>query len=562
MSPSIAAFRALTTSLEPVEFSYAQIHHALARAFPDRPALIWRDRTWTYADIASQADRLAWAISDVVDVRDPELGEPWECPNDRVALYLHNGAEYLIGMLGAWSARAVATNINYRYVEEELVDVLNDQQPTVIMYHGTFAERLRSVLPRISPPKLLLRVDDGTPDSLVEGARDFAEVLAGVAHDGPPRTDWSPSDRYILYTGGTTGTPKGVLWRQDDIMVTALGLTQRDGSPFDSLAAVVTRAEGRAHLRSMPLPPFMHGAAHWNALSTWLSGGTVVLPDVLDRFDAYDALQSCARHGASSMLIVGDAFALPIIAALEQGAPVPVTLRTILSSGAILSDSSVRQLHALLGSVRILDVLGSSESGRQGMRVTDPGDHVEADFRRESASVVLDDSCSGLATPGDGQLGWLAASGRVPLGYFGDQQKTAKTFPVIGGVRYSVPGDRAQLTEDGTIALYGRDSSVINSGGEKIFAEEVERALKEHPAVFDALVVGTPSEKWGAQVCAVISVGTHAVEQDADTLSTEILAIAAQHVARYKLPKQITFVADVPRSPSGKPDYRAARAML
>jgi fatty-acyl-CoA synthase len=458
-------------------------------------------------------------------------------------------------MVGSWKARAAPVNVNYRYVAEELTHVLADSAAAVVVYQGCFAERLAAVLPRLATAPLLLRVDDGSGDDLLPGALDYEQALAAATPLEP--TGLSPDDLYVLYTGGTTGYPKGVLWRQADFLVSALGLVRRDGTDFASVDEVVARAAGGDRVRSLPAPPFMHGAAHWNALSTWLSGGTVIIQDHVDRFDAADVLDTAARHGASTLLIVGDAFARPLVDELARHTYELPHLRHVFSSGAILSSPLKQALLDLVPGLRILDVLGSSESGRQGVRRTSATEAARsANFERDATSVVVSDDHLQILSPGDTELGWLATRGRVPRGYLGDEAKTRRTFPEIDGRRYAVPGDRARVLADGSIELHGRDSVTINSGGEKIFAEEVEHALKNHPDVHDALVVGRPSERWGQEVVAVV-----AARPGTAPTAEALVAEAAEHVARYKLPKAVVFVDDVPRSPSGKPDYAAARLL-
>ena len=540
-----------------MEFAYAGLHEAVAAAHPSREALVWRGRSFTWAELTERTRRFAGVlaahgIGRRAEVIDPA---PWESAHHHVALYLQNGNPYLEAMVGSWKARAAPVNVNYRYVAEELTHVLTDSAAAVVVYQGCFAERLATVLPQLATAPLLLRVDDGSGDDLLPGALDYEAALAAATPLEP--TGLSPDDLYVLYTGGTTGYPKGVLWRQADFLVSALGLSRRDGTDFASVDEIVARAAGGDRVRSLPAPPFMHGAAHWNALSTWLSGGTVIIQDHVDRFDAADVLDTAARHGASTLLIVGDAFARPLVDELARHTYELPHLRHVFSSGAILSSPLKQALLDLVPGLRILDVLGSSESGRQGVRRTSATEAARsANFERDATSVVISDDHLRILSPGDTELGWLATRGRVPRGYLGDEAKTRRTFPEIDGQRYAVPGDRARVLADGSIELHGRDSVTINSGGEKIFAEEVEHALKNHPDVHDALVVGRPSERWGQEVVAVV-----AARPGTTPTAEALVAEAAEHVARYKLPKAVVFVADVPRSPSGKPDYAAARLL-
>jgi acyl-CoA synthetase (AMP-forming)/AMP-acid ligase II len=507
---------------------------------------VWRDRRLTWSDVTDRSRRLAWVL------REAGLGahrrlddcEGWESPHDHVALYLHNGNEYLEGMLGAAKARTAAVNINYRYVAEELRYVLLDSGARAIVFHGAFAPTLEQVLPSLEVVPLLLQVRDDTQAPLLPGAVEYEAALA-AAEPTPPQ-HLSPDDLYILYTGGTTGMPKGVLWRQADFLAACLGIAQTTEQ--------IVQGARRSSLRALPAAPFMHGAAHWNALSSWTTGGTVLIQHDPSRFDAHDVLETVERESATSLLIVGDAFARPLVDALHARPHDVSTLRHLLTGGATLSANVKEDLLELAPQLRIVDVLGSSETGRQGVHTSDrSGAPTTGTFERSPTSVVLSDDLARRLDPGDPELGWLAQTGRVPRGYLGDPEKSARTFPSIDGVRHAVAGDRARVLADGSVELLGRDSVTINTGGEKVFAEEVEQAIKRHPDVFDVVVVGRTSERWGQEVVAVVQLRAGRAPTDDD-----LREVAAEHLARYKLPKAVVRVPKVERSPSGKPDYRWA----
>jgi fatty-acyl-CoA synthase len=474
--------------------------------------------------------------------------ENWESGQDHVALYLYNGNEYLEGMLGAFKARAVPFNVNYRYVDEELVYLFNNADARAVIFHACFAPTLARIRSRLPAVELWLQVADESGEPLLAGAVDFESALAD-ATPATPADDLSPDDLYMLYTGGTTGMPKGVLWRQEDIFRAALSSGVKP-----VLSEIVARArEGGP--RAIPSPPFMHGAAHWAAFNMWHVGGTVIVPSSVQRLDPHEVWSTVARERAEIVLIVGDAFGRPLVDQLRAGDYDVSSLRMLTSGGAILTASLKREFLELLPGIRILDSLGSSESGAQASQVsTADGRTTTGDFALAADNWVLKQDLSGIVEPGMGEQGWLARCGNVPLGYYGDPEKTAKTFPVVNGTRYAVPGDRAEVEADGTLRLLGRDSVTINTGGEKVFAEEVEHALKHHSAVYDAVVVGTPSERWGQQVTAVVRLRDGVRVSEADLRDA-----ARKHIAAYKLPKVFVFVDEITRSPSGKADYRWAR---
>ncbi len=354
--------------------------------------------------------------------------------------------------------------------------------------------------------------------------------------------------------------PKGVLWRQADIFVEALGGRRTDQSAietYDELAVQATSPEGG--LRAVLAPPFMHGAGHWMSFLTWHRGGTVFIQSHPERLDPVDIWSLIEREKVAFLLIVGDAFARPLLDELDRGTYDLSSLTVLLSGGAPLSAPLKQEFLTHLPALIVVDGLGSSEAGGQMQHVSAGGAASTGTFMLTAGNHVLSADLTRELSAGDDEIGWLAKSGRLALGYLGDAEKTARTYPTVDGVRYAVPGDRARLRPDMIVELHGRDSVTINSGGEKIFAEEVEAALRHHPAVYDAVVAGRPSERWGQEVVAVVRL-RDGHDATADT-EAELLVECERHIARYKLPKAFVFVDEVVRSPAGKADYRWARTV-
>lgn len=533
------------------QHAIADLQEAIGATVPNREAIVWRDRRITWSELTERSRRFANGLLDA-GIGGPVPHDPdapgWESPHPLVALYLTNGNEYLEAMLGAWKAGAAAINVNYRYTADELAFLLDDASAVAVVYHARFAPVLAASLGRVPSVRVLVVVDDGSGTTPIEGSIAYEDLLA-TASRRRPEIDWSADDRYVVYTGGTTGSPKGVLWRQGDFLHTALGIRGTQ----DELVERAARAD---RPRALPAPPFMHGAAHWNALSCLLAGGTVVIQDDTEHLDAADVLDTCEREAVGSLLIVGDAFARPLLDEVHRGRRDLSALRVLMTGGAVLSPAIKSQLVDALPSLRIVDILGSSETGRHGLATSGVDDEAEAGvFQPSETTVVLDETRTRELEPGEGASGWLAQRGRVPLGYLGDRAKTEQTFPRIGGLVHAVAGDRARRRADGAIELLGRDSVTINTGGEKVHAEEVEQALKAHPDVYDALVVGRPSERWGNEIVAVVQVRAGAGALDLEQLRRT----AGEHLARYKLPKDVVLVERVQRSASGKPDYAWAR---
>jgi 3-oxocholest-4-en-26-oate---CoA ligase len=544
---------------ETAQFNLAEVHEALGEALAGRTCIIHRDRRLTYADISERTRRLAnYLRSRGLGAHVPRerLGNH-ESGQDHLAIYQYNGSEYLECMLGAWKARVAPFNVNYRYVDAELVYLLRDSRARAIVYHAALAPTLARVRAQLPQLEVLIQVADESENPLLPGAVDYEQALASASAQRPD-VEWSPDDLYILYTGGTTGMPKGVLWRQHDAFLGAFGGRTRDGRTPRSLQEVVERAVSGPGHRVLATPPMMHGAGHWTSFVAWHGGGTVVIQDNVQRLDAHDVLSTAAREKTGALLLVGDAFGRPVVDALRERRYELPELRLVISSGAPLHPTVKEQLLELLPGVLLLDAVGSSEAGSQGYQLNTRGTTAApGTFERAHGACVLSPELDRVLPLGHDGVGWLAQTGNVPLGYFGDAEKTQRTFPVVDGVRYSVPGDRARLLPDGRMELLGRDSVTINSGGEKIFAEEVERALKQHPAVYDAVVCSRPSERWGQEVCAVVQ-----LRSGMDASVEDLLIESGKHLARYKLPKVVLFRDEIVRSPSGKADYRWARAQI
>ncbi|HEY3905805.1 MAG TPA: AMP-binding protein [Streptosporangiaceae bacterium] len=444
------------------------------------------------------------------------------------------------------AVRTAPFNVNYRYTPAELTRLFADACTAAIIYHQRFAPVLDEALAGLPARPLLIQVADDSMCPPVAGAIDYEDCLAGQG-DVLAASGHSPDDLYILYTGGTTGTPKGTLWRQADIFDAALGGDELPGATLSQLADA---AAARPALNFVPNAPFMHGAAHWLGLRTLLSGGCVCVNAVVDRLEPADVWTTIQAHKAYVTLLIGEAFARPLLDELQAGSYDVSSLRAIAVGGAFTSPATKQRLLELIPQAIVIDLAGASETGSALRQISGPGSPPLATFTPGPTVAVLDADRTAALSPGHAGIGWLAKSGRIPLGYLGDQAKTARTFPFIGGTRWSVPGDRARLLADGQVELLGRDAQTINSLGEKIFAEEVEQALVAHPAVRDALVVGRPSERWGEEVVAIIE-----LMPETNPADTEILAALARQLARYKLPKAIIRIPEIQRSAAGKADY-------
>ena len=542
-----------------VSFDLSTVFRTVAEAIPDNEVMIWRDLRLTYAQMDARIDGVAhYLVSRGLGChieRDRLAGH--QSGQDHVGLYMRNGNEYLEAMVAGYRARVAPFNVNFRYVEEELLYLLTDSGARALIYSSEFAPAVQAIRDRLPDLQVLIQVADDSGNALLPGAVDYESITATPEPaDGMPTPDGD--DLYILYTGGTTGMPKGVLWRQHDIFMSAMGGRPFTGGPeLTTYQDLIDQVVAGAGLRSfLVLPPLMHGAAQWGVFNTISAGGWVAVPEDVKHFDADAILRLAERERVLSIPVVGDAMARPLVDQIEKGDYDLSGLMALTNGGAPLSPTVREHLLTALPNLIIMDAVGASESGAQMTSIATKGADVQAaTFTPMADTTVVAVDFSRVLEPGDGE-GWLARRVFVPLGYLGDADKTARTFPTIDGVRFSIPGDKARYLADGRIELLGRDSVTINSGGEKIFAEEVERAIASHPSVYDVVVAGRPSERWGNEVVAIVQLA-----QGKTATDEELIEACRPHIAQYKFPKAFVRTDQVVRSPAGKADYRWAKAL-
>ncbi len=528
-------------------WNIADLTEHVVDTVPDRVALIVADEPRTYAQLEERANRFAH-----------HLAAQGIGPGDHVGIYGFNSHAFVETILAAYKLRAVPVNVNYRYVEAELRYLFENADLVALVHDAQFAPRIASVRDALPLLRHLIAIDDGSGEDVsATGSLSYDDAL----ESGSPARDFgarSDDDIYILYTGGTTGMPKGVVWRQEDVLCVLGGLVNfetgirvQDEWEFAKAAGGAPEDGGLG----IVIAPLMHGAAQWTVINGLINGRTTVL---MPKFDPHDVWRAVARYGITTLGITGDAMGRPLIEALDEGGYDASSLAVVASTAAVFSATVKEQFHDRFPDLVIADAVGSTETGYNGVRVITKGGHEKPGLptvRMGPDTVVLDDDMN-MVEPGSGVVGRMARGGNVPLRYHKDPEKSAATFVIVNGRRFSISGDSAIVEADGTMTLLGRGSVCINSGGEKIYPEEVEAALKAHGSVFDAVVVGVPSERWGEQVAAVIEVRPdHAVTLE------ELDAHCRIHVAGYKVPREVHFVAKIERSPSGKPDYRWAKTV-
>jgi 3-oxocholest-4-en-26-oate---CoA ligase len=514
-----------------MEFNLADLFEHAVDAFGEREYLVADGKRRTYAEMDARANRLAHHLAD------QGIG-----PGDHVGIYGVNSVEWIESLWAIFKLRAVWININYRYVEDELAYLFGNADLKALVHDAAFSHRVAGVAGHM--PDLRHR--------LVIGG-DYEEALA----TGAPERDFAPrsgDDRYILYTGGTTGMPKGVVWRHADVLF-ALGggIDILSGTRAQAPEDMVERGRANGYsLTFLPIAPLMHGATQWAVMGQSFVGNKVVL---LAQFDPHEVWRLVEAEKANSMMMTGDAMARPLVEALDEEPSKTRDLSSLLSvssTAAVFSPSLKDQFLDRFPSIVLTDAIGSSEGGANGIIVVEKGKTAMKGgptVAPVQGTVVLDDEMRPVV-PGSGTIGRVARTGDIPVGYYNDPEKTAATFVEIDGVRYVIPGDLALVEEDGSVTLLGRGSQSINSGGEKIFPEEVEAAVKSHPAVYDAVVVGVPDERWGQRVAAVVQPRA-GMTADLDSVQ----AHCRTKIAGYKVPRELHLVEVMQRSPSGKADY-------
>jgi acyl-CoA synthetase (AMP-forming)/AMP-acid ligase II len=528
-------------------WNFAYLWEAIAESIPDAPALAHGNTRVDWAGFDARANGVARALLDLGAQR-----------QDKVAHYLYNGNEFLESMFGIFKAGLAPVNTNYRYGDDELLYLWDNADAVAVVFHDTFTERvevLRSKLPGI---KGWLWVDDsGGRNACPDWAIPYEEAAGagrrGQAVAGP----WGRSgdDLYLLYTGGTTGMPKGVMWRQDDLMsvLNASGLVKLPEEPdYDEVRRLV---QGPG-FRTVPACPLMHGTGAFSTFAVLDSGGSCVT--LTQRtFDAEELLATVDAERVNAIAIVGDAFAKPILRALDAnpGRWDISSLVYIASSGVMWSQETKDGLLRHHPRMALLDAFSSSEAIGMGQSISTAGSAAStAKFAVGDRAVVLTDD-GRTVEPGSGQIGMVGVKGRTPIGYYKDPEKTASTFRVVDGVRYAIPGDYATVEADGTLRLLGRGSVCINTGGEKVFPEEVEEVLKTHPDVRDAVCVGVPDDTWGEAVTALVE-----PQPGANLDEVDVIAHVKAKLASYKAPKRVLAIETIGRAPNGKVDYKRLRA--
>ena len=534
-----------------MEFNAADIFEGVVDRVPDREAIVHGSTRLTYKELDARSNKAANALKKLGIKKGSHIG-----------IYAFNCVEWLEIMLGAYKLCAIPININYRYVEEELKYLIDNADMEAIFYHKQFSNKLENIKSHLPLLKDFICIeDDSGEDDVIDKSFNFEDLIANE-DESRLDVDRSGDDKYILYTGGTTGMPKGVVWRMEDVLMTlGGGIDAVTGEKYPTPEAFADKCLQDQTI-ALALAPFMHGGAQWQSFNSFFSGWKLIINDQIS-FDADYVWEVVAKEKVMNLTIMGDAMGRPLCDALPRAIEKGLDLSSlfVLSSTASVFSASIKDtILEYLPNLFLIDAVGSSETGATGVNIhTKDGKLKDSGggpkFTKPNFSEILNLDTKEVIPPSDTEtIGYLARKGHVPVAYYKDEEKSKKTFIEVGGVRYSIPGDMAKYEEDGQMTLLGRGSVSINSGGEKIFPEEVEMALKAHPNIFDCLVVGVKDDRWGQKVVAVIQ------RRENDELSLDdIKEVASKYIASYKMPKEIVFSELIERAPSGKPNYQWAQ---
>ncbi len=534
-----------------MEFNAADIFEGVVDRVPDREAIVHGSTRLTYKELDARSNKAANALKKLGIKKGSHIG-----------IYAFNCVEWLEIMLGAYKLCAIPININYRYVEEELKYLIDNADMEAIFYHKQFSNKLENIKRHLPLLKDFICIEDNSgEDDVIEKSFNFEDLITNE-DESRLDVDRSGDDKYILYTGGTTGMPKGVVWRMEDVLMTlGGGIDAVTGEKYPTPEAFADKCLQDQTI-ALALAPFMHGGAQWQSFNSFFSGWKLIINDQVS-FDADYVWEVVAKEKVMNLTIMGDAMGRPLCDALPKAIEKRLDLSSlfVLSSTASVFSASIKDtILEYLPNLFLIDAVGSSETGATGVNIhTKDGKLKDSGggpkFTKPNFSEILNLDTKEVIPPSDTEtIGYLARKGHVPVAYYKDEEKSKKTFIEVGGERYSIPGDMAKYEEDGQMTLLGRGSVSINSGGEKIFPEEVEMALKAHPNIFDCLVVGVKDDRWGQKVVAVIQ------RRENDELSLDdIKDVASKYIASYKMPKEIVFSELIERAPSGKPNYQWAQ---
>ena len=534
-----------------MEFNAADIFEGVVDRVPDREAIVHGSTRLTYKELDARSNKAANALKKLGIKKGSHIG-----------IYAFNCVEWLEIMLGAYKLCAIPININYRYVEEELKYLIDNADMEAIFYHKQFSNKLENIKSHLPLLKNFICIEDNSGEGdVIDKSFNFEDLIANE-DESRLDVDRSGDDKYILYTGGTTGMPKGVVWRMEDVLMTlGGGIDAVTGEKYPTPEAFADKCLQDQTI-ALALAPFMHGGAQWQSFNSFFSGWKLIINDQIS-FDADYVWEVVAKEKVMNLTIMGDAMGRPLCDALPRAIEKGLDLSSlfVLSSTASVFSASIKDtILEYLPNLFLIDAVGSSETGATGVNIhTKDGKLKDSGggpkFTKPNFSEILNLDTKEVIPPSDTEtIGYLARKGHVPVAYYKDEEKSKKTFIKVGGERYSIPGDMAKYEEDGQMTLLGRGSVSINSGGEKIFPEEVEMALKAHPNIFDCLVVGVKDDRWGQKVVAVIQ------RRENDELSLDdIKDVASKYIASYKMPKEIVFSELIERAPSGKPNYQWAQ---